>query len=409
MASPTMRTSTLPIPNVVDGALLLVLPIAFPSGHDGTHGIYVAKCMGGITEWSKPFLLLESIQHHGRTAHLPCAGARWHGGVVTIPVHRFMRDRMSSAQDQASPKQQLEWHTYSVQLPAEPEEDLQAEAAPSRSARGGPPPDDLRTALPSPGPLAETEEDPQAEAEEASASTPGEYHKTLEIVDVAEGIMEIHAAAHAPDDSDAWSIIRKEGWSRVVLTMARHEGDMAHMLCFNEALKEWQQLVDEVCRWTPREWRHPGHRKVLDIFSGFLLKLFESSYNKSPGTLAEAARIAERIQNVAVWSELPFSISPKYNWRNCNMTGQLKYSVMKQIGEERYHIPSKKQAKARFVARGVLAATGVPPQTGQHIGGAQPVCSRRRRHRRASTSTAQGAVRPGPRAPGPGRKRPRAG
>ena len=141
----------------------------------------------------------------------------------------------------------------------------------------------------------------------------------------------------------------------------------------SESLELWQTIVRRVLLQTPTQWRkaEEKEKKRLKDYIGDLWKLFVTSYNASPGSIAETISIAEAVTEASrSWEGVSFAMVLIYEWTAQEMTCHLKYSVQKLEARARYKKPTKCQLQQGEARRGLEAAKGVLPFTGvDHRGG----------------------------------------
>ena len=104
--------------------------------------------------------------------------------------------------------------------------------------------------------------------------------------------------------------------------------------------------------------------KKLKQDIGALWNEFVKSYNASPGTIADAAVIAETVTEASRNMGLSFTMAPRYQWATHEMSCHLKYSVKKLMAEDRYRKATKTQLEQGEARRGLEASRGVMPVTG---------------------------------------------
>ena len=112
--------------------------------------------------------------------------------------------------------------------------------------------------------------------------------------------------------------------------------------------------------------------KELKGHVSFLWTLFVSSYNASPGSLADSVRLSEAVTRGARELNLSVAMAPKYQWSDNVLTATIKYGVQKALPQERYQKPTKAQLARGRASRALEAASGSLPDPGPRRGPEQP-------------------------------------
>mgnify|MGYP003321633783 CR=1 FL=1 len=184
-----------------------------------------------------------------------------------------------------------------------------------------------------------------AAAEAAESAEAAEEEPGLTPREAGVSLLEIHAVAHTRND--ALPCLRW-GWSDTVMRLLTPgSGPFALMLLTHgsESLELWQTIVRRVLLQTPTQWRkaEEKEKKRLKDYIGDLWKLFVTSYNASPGSIAETISIAEAVTEASrSWEGVSFAMAPKYEWNTHEMSCHLKYSVQKLQARARYRKATKR-------------------------------------------------------------------
>ena len=142
--------------------------------------------------------------------------------------------------------------------------------------------------------------------------------------------------------------------------------DLVLMLVASESWVEWQAIVGRVLQRTPAAWRRVWESELQKLKQGIgvLWNVFVKSYNASPGTIHDAVVIAEAVTEASQSLGLSFTMAPRYQWAEREMSCHLQCSVTKRFAKDRYRKPTQKQLEEGEACRGLEAAKGVLPVTG---------------------------------------------
>lgn len=109
-------------PFVVDGELMLIMPISFEEPEVERSGIYVARSVSrddGALAFHEPRCLIRSATCAGRTVDVNACACHWgEDGQVLVLLHRWVRSRMTKDMATEAPPEALEWWLFEKKEPS---------------------------------------------------------------------------------------------------------------------------------------------------------------------------------------------------------------------------------------------------------------------------------------------------